>query len=219
MSQEQNEQNKQNETVGNPICIVIEGLDGIGKSTVVEYLTNYYDAKLIATPPNIIKPFRSIFANDNNTDIRFTYYMVGNFIAGEEIKQTLNFCHNVVMYRFYASTISYIMGKSDEELPNIADNVYSWPKDLYKPEYMFLLTMDESDRVERLINRSIKQNNELSKEDIEIKSNPLISERINQVYRNIGCIEIKVKKTDTPEMICQKIIKYIMYDMAFCDNN
>lgn len=197
-------------------CIVIEGLDGIGKSTVVNYLAKQYCAKLIATPPNIIKPFRSIFANNDNTDIRFTYYMVGNFIAGEEIKHTLfNQKQNVVMDRFYASTIAYIMGKSDDELPKIADDVYAWPKDLIQPDYMFVLTMNESDRIDRLINRSIEQNNELSKEDIQIKSNSLISERINQIYKNIGCIEIKVNKLDTTEMIASKIMDYIFNDDAF----
>lgn len=202
MSQEQNEQN-------NPICIVIEGLDGIGKSTVVNNLPNYLNAKIIKTPPEVIKPFRQIFAEDNNTDVRLTYYMVGNFIAAEEVKKTLNSGNNVIMDRFYASTMAYIIGKSNDELPTIADKVFDWPKHLYKPDYMFVLTMNESDRIERLVNRSIKENNQLSKEDIQIKSNPLISERINQVYRNIGCIEIKVKKTDTTEMICQKIIEYI----------
>ena len=199
------------EQVKNKFCIVIEGLDGIGKSTIVNYLAENLNAKLIATPPDIIKPFRSIFIEDNNTDIRFTYYMVGNFIAGEEVKRILLDEQNqsVIMDRFYASTIAYIMGKSDDELPTIGSDVYSWPKDLFKPEYMFVLTMDETDRIERLINRSIKQNNQLSKEDMQIKSNPFISERINQIYRNIGCIEIKVNKTDTTEMICDKIKEYI----------
>lgn len=195
----------------NPICIVIEGLDGIGKTTTINYLAEKLSAKIIVTPPDIVKPFRSIYADAEFAE-RKTYYMVGNYIAGEEVKKTLldkEHPQTVVMDRFYASTIAYLIGKTDIELPPINDEMFAWPEKLYKPDYMFVLTMSESDRIDRLCSRSIERGENLTKEDILIRSNPLISERINQIYRNIGCIEIKVKKEDTTEMIIDKVISNI----------
>jgi hypothetical protein len=87
--------------------------------------------------------------------------------------------------------------------------MFDWPEKLYKPDYMFVLTMNESDRIDRLHSRSASCGDKLTKEDILIRSNPLISERINQIYRNIGCIEIKVNKSDTTDMIINKIMSNI----------
>jgi thymidylate kinase len=194
-----------------PLCIVIEGLDGIGKSTTIKQLAEKLSAKIIVTPPDIIKPFRSIYADADFVE-RKTYYMIGNYIAAEEVKKTLldkKHPQSVIMDRFYASTIAYLIGKTNIELPLINDKMFEWPEKLYKPDYMFVLTMSESDRINRLCSRSIECRENLTKEDILIRSNPLISERINQIYRNIGCIEIKVNKEDTTEMIIDKIISNI----------
>jgi thymidylate kinase len=194
-----------------PLCIVVEGLDGIGKTTTIKHLAEKLSAKIIVTPPDIIKPFRSIYADANFIE-RKTYYMVGNYIAGEEVKRILfdsKQPQSVIIDRFYASTIAYLIGKMEIELPPINDKLFEWPEKLYKPDYMFVLTMSESDRIDRLCSRSIEHKEQLTKEDIMIRSNPLISERINQIYRNIGCIEIKVNKEDTTEMIINKIISNI----------
>lgn len=59
-----------------PISIVIEGLDGVGKSTVCERLAEMLSAKHLVTPPAIMRPGREWFVKQDN-HMRKAYYMVG----------------------------------------------------------------------------------------------------------------------------------------------
>lgn len=198
--------------INRPICVAIEGLDGIGKSTTINALKDKLNGIIIQTPPQVLKPFRHIFANGTK-DFRLAYYMVGNYMAAEDIKSKLLEGSSVVLDRFYASTIAYIVGKSEDDLPEQSNNVYNWPSELYKPDFMFVLTMNETDRIERLVKRSSICGETLTQEDILIRSNPAISERINIAYKHLGCVEIIVEKTDSTSDIVNKITNYIYNNM------
>ena len=58
-----------------PISIVLEGLDGVGKSTVVLKLAAMLNAKHSATPPQLMLPAREWFVKQDN-HMRKAYYMV-----------------------------------------------------------------------------------------------------------------------------------------------
>ena len=58
-----------------PISVVVEGLDGVGKSTVCERLAEVLSAKHMVTPPAIMRTGREWFVKQDN-HMRKAYYMV-----------------------------------------------------------------------------------------------------------------------------------------------
>jgi pantothenate kinase-related protein Tda10 len=58
-----------------PISVVLEGLDGVGKSTVALRLAEILNAKHMVTPPAIMLPARQWFVQQDN-HMRRAYYMV-----------------------------------------------------------------------------------------------------------------------------------------------
>jgi UMP-CMP kinase 2 len=196
-----------NKNIRKPISIVIEGLDGIGKSTVVIALAKKINGIIIETPPKIIKPYRSIFTNTDDLSSIKTYYKLGNYISGNKIKKEIKHGYNVIVDRYYASTLAYTLGQSTEDLSELSNKIYKWPKDMYKPDYMILLTMNEEDR----INRLNKRNSIQTQEEIFLKKNPVIVNRINQIYSNLGCIKINILNSDTTDMIVDKILNEINF--------
>jgi hypothetical protein len=58
-----------------PMSIVLEGLDGVGKSTVAFKLAEILGAKHMVTPPAIMLPAREWFVEQDN-HMRKAYYMV-----------------------------------------------------------------------------------------------------------------------------------------------
>ena len=45
------------------VAIVVEGLDGVGKSTLVQALAKRLDAVALRTPPDSMEPFRKKFTS------------------------------------------------------------------------------------------------------------------------------------------------------------
>jgi len=90
--------------------------------------------------------------------------------------------------RYYASTKAYIQGKQiDVDLPSLGDPFFTWPEDLVRPDIMFLLTVNEEERLRRRAGRADVPE---TADEALLRQNALISERINEVYRRFGCIEI-----------------------------
>ena len=186
-----------------PCSIVLEGLDGTGKSTTCAVLAQRLNAHCMRTPPESMQDFRKYFDNQS-IDARNSYYMVGNFLAGKDMQRRTEEGETVVVDRYYASTIAYRLGQDNLVLPPISDDVYKWPKELPLPTYMFLLTLPESDRIDRLVKRtSIPE----TKEERDIKNQPATGERINEAFRRMGCIEIPLLSTDCVDKVVQKIVE------------
>jgi hypothetical protein len=96
-----------------PFSIAIEGLDGVGKTSIAEHLAlKLKNAVYMKTPPDIIKPYRNWFDNNGNIFIREGYYMLGNFLASTNIENLLKLNKSVIIDRYYASTIAYRNGKN-----------------------------------------------------------------------------------------------------------
>ena len=191
-----------------PISILVEGLDGTGKSTTIKALAEKLKAVRKSTPPDIIRPFREWFTDNPDLALRKAYYMVGNFMVGEEIKESLKKGDSVVLDRFYPSTMAYLLGKSDSELPPIEDPIWKWIPELYKPDYMFVLTLNEEDRVKR---RSGRMEVEETLEEKLLRERPEIGMKINMAYKRYGCIEIPIQANDTTEVIVDTILRHV-YD-------
>ena len=181
--------------------ILIEGLDGTGKSTLCRNLCSILSAVPLRTPPDAMRPFREFF-DLTRRDLREGYYMCGNFMAGEELKRHASANSIVVLDRYFPGTLAYQMGiKTDVDLPAPGDPVYEYPAGLARPTYSFVLTLPEDIRVER---REGRLDVPETAEEALLRERSAISGRINEAYKRFGCVEISA--LGTPHDVVQRIL-------------
>ncbi|CAG2067603.1 unnamed protein product, partial [Timema podura] len=70
--------------------IVLEGLDGSGKTTLSKKLSSKLNAKKMSTPPSCLLTLREKF-DTHPIALRRAYYALGNYIAAAEIEYL---CHH-----------------------------------------------------------------------------------------------------------------------------
>ena len=133
----------------NSHLILVEGLDGVGKSTT-KALATKLSAELIRSPPKIPDPVVS------KSDLRIRmdetgpleYYRCGNFHASLLARKN----RPVVLDRYWPSTASFAV--LDNPHPGW-EPIGTWPSGLVEPDIMFLLTVDEKNRLKRMKNRGL----------------------------------------------------------------
>lgn len=88
-----------------PKWIVIEGLDGVGKSTVVQHLQALLPSSVKSpNPPTDIRKYFDAFGQGT---IRRSYYFLHNAIVKDFAVQKMNEGVNVITDRYLASTLAY----------------------------------------------------------------------------------------------------------------
>lgn len=193
------------------VSIVIEGLDGIGKSTLIDLLATKINAKILNYIPEIMKPFKTTYLNVNNIEEMKTYLTFCNLLTSAFAEELTKNGNNIVFDRYYPSTIAYCsaLGKQTQNIEHHNEFL-----NIFKPSYIFVLTMNENDRIERLNNRCKNLNCEPTTID-HLINNTDISVNINYIYKKNGCIEIVVDKNDSSELICNKIIDFIVKQESY----
>lgn len=118
---------------------------------------------------------------------------------------------SVVIDRYYASTVAFKIGQENLEmsLPPLDDLCYKWPKELLKPTYMFLLRLPEKERVNRLNQRALHEGVSETVEESKIRIQLDTGNRINEVYKRLGAIEIPLSVTDSTDDVVIKILQYL----------
>ena len=141
-------------TATDTYVVSVEGLDGCGKSTLVQGLEAAIEgAAVFRTPPSTISSLRPLF-DDGNTRERTSraFYAVTNYLAVEEI-QSLG-PRLAILDRFYHSTCAYTVScLSLTDLYRADLAVFEWPHDLPRPNLALQLQMSEEKRKERLATR------------------------------------------------------------------
>lgn len=165
--------------------IVLEGLDGVGKSTISDLLQKSVPNFVkLHTPPTSIIKHRKWF-DDKGGDMRKSFYMVGNFLVGDEMLKQMEQGKSVIIDRYYASTVAYSLGAL-VSLPPAGDNVYEWPSELPKPDLMILLSLPHDVRIYRCSQRQVPETDEES----TLRLSQAKADNINEAYRRLGCTEI-----------------------------
>lgn len=189
--------------------ILIEGLDGTGKTSVVKALVDRIkkgsskDAITMKTPLKSIQGIRDYCVNQN-PHMREGYYMTGNYLVSELIKCNISNGNTVVIDRYYPSTEAYIVGKDLSKDVSTFDS--KWPEFLLKPDFMFILISSNELRKKRIVDRG-----DMNAEEKFIFEHPDIPSRINQLYINMGCIPIYIDESLSVEDIVDKIMNFVYY--------
>lgn len=144
--------------------IVIEGLDGVGKSTQVKALAATLNALVIQSPPFIDDPIHPgtdlrVRMDGSSPSARREYYRSSNFFASEHAKFHLK--HGpVILDRYWPSTASFsVLDKQPPEWEHLG----TWPAGMIVPDVVILLTVDEENRLKRIGNRGIPTTDEEEK--------------------------------------------------------
>lgn len=172
-----------------PVSIVLEGLDGVGKSTAARLLASQLKAVQLRTPPTSLLPCRPYF--DSRPELRAGYYETGNFIAAAEMSNALASSRSAVCDRFFASTRAYVLARAGE-LPPPGDAAYDWPAELPRPTHCVQLVLPEPLRIAR---RALRVDLPETREEAALRSDAAFAGRVVDAYDRLGCTRVSAEGT------------------------
>lgn len=183
------------------LVIVIEGLDGVGKSSVAARLVELLGrgAQLHYALPETMRKKRAEFDAMDEIEKR-QFYMIGNCVTMSEAKAEFN-----VFDRSYASTLAYhrgtIVGQGFGECGH--STTLKWPSHL-KPHYYFYLTCEERVRLARLSGR------QQTEEEIRLAASDKMRNEIDWTYRNFEDVQVvdvtHLSQDDVAEALFRRIL-------------
>jgi thymidylate kinase len=178
-----------------PQIVAVEGLDGVGKSTIARVLTDITGGvnvtKLVAESMGIS---RHTIVNSNSIDARFHYWVAVNYLAGEYASKCVEAKQVAVIDSYFFRTIAShsALGMRINSNPLLSKAV--------RPDRAVLLTAPEEVRAARLQGRDGDAKGAIWHTDL--------AERWPQVlgfYRNFDLTEIDT--TGTPYNVAKQILE------------
>lgn len=177
--------------------IALEGVDGTGKSTVTKMLANIIGAKHMRTPSKYFDREREMIEKNGNQNDKFNFYVKSINAQQEEIEKILKE-KSIICDRYICSTIAY-QWPLNEEVPN---NLKLFFKEIIWPDYYFLLTANESTRLERI---KLRENLNGCRNEADYRFD-IIEIAINRFLNMSELIKIDTSEL-TPADVCDIILK------------
>ena len=161
--------------------IVIEGIDGVGKTTLCKKLSKELNAFYFHTP---FKPFKRLKNNIEelkNPSIRFYYYLT-SVLACTPLLESILKESSIVCDRYIWSTIAYHRALGVDTSCIQIDKL-----PIIKPDHSFYIYLNEEERRKRINTRQKK-----SKADYEIERNLNLLQNIHFEFIKlpVTCIDI-----------------------------
>ncbi|KAI9008554.1 P-loop containing nucleoside triphosphate hydrolase protein [Hyaloraphidium curvatum] len=142
--------------------LVIEGLDGSGKSSAAAALAGLLPPPVAATrtPPKSLASIRPLF-DAAEESVQRAFYAAGNYVAAEEILSSLdapNPPRTVLCDRYFNSTVSWTAASSDLTAADLASLSIPFPADLLPPDLVLFLDVPQAERLRRTGKRAGEEN-------------------------------------------------------------
>ena len=129
-----------------PMFIVLEALDGVGKTTLAKGLAAYLGGVAMNTPGDALRAVSGqvLAGLGPNQEARCLFYAGSVIARGREARELADAGHIVVMDRYWLSTISYARARGvGADLDQVEALVPA-------PDITVLLTLDEDERQRRM---------------------------------------------------------------------
>ncbi len=178
--------------------VCIEGIDGVGKSTVSRKLAAALGGAYYKTPPPPYDAIRADIDMRATPCARFYFYLSAVFFASGEI-DSLRRVQPVVCDRYIYSTLAYHITMDE------CFRGHALPADLLMPDTTFLLVAGEAERLRRLVVRGEL----VSKHDSTLEAN---RKYLAAVQREFSAFNLEV--IDTTETSEDEIVSLILARMS-----
>lgn len=161
------------------LVIAMEGLDGVGKTTVTKALAEKLGAKIIKTPNLKYEDNLRAWMRNLPAPLARAFYCSANYLAAVEIIEVAK-SSPVIVDRWFGSTCSMAVANLDKNSDDIPQDpaIYQWPSDLPTFDKGYLLTVDEEIRMARINRRGDGPNSE----EKELAESSKLRGRIVQAY-------------------------------------
>lgn len=134
--------------------LVIEGCNGVGKSTIVEYLRAHLDASSFHYPPEFVSFRRDVRLDEALAPLpRLAYYVAATLHLSDLVRAQLAHSH-VVCDRYLASPLSLMIGESAIEETYASHLIEPFLPYLRMPDLTLLLTAEHAVASARINKRS-----------------------------------------------------------------
>jgi len=156
---------------------VFEALDGVGKTTTAQMFAESIGAKYLETHDPAYEEFKSrVKREDASLETKLLFYLGSNSLRGDRVIQELERGNDVVMDRYYHSTLAFHYAKSGEDPIDMIETVDNF--DIVEPDEAFYLWVDEEERLNRIEER--KETGHEFEKDSEFMA------EVDQAYREMA---------------------------------
>lgn len=181
--------------------IAIEGMDGVGKTSVAKKLALRLDAIYMKTPPTCLDEVRSVFTDSSDRLAQYHFFISSVLIVSEQIDSILE-TRSVVCDRYYYTTLTAYKESIETMYPCLWENIDHITNHFVEPDYAFILTADTTTRKKRMSSR-----NQLTRDDVE-SLDPKIAEKQIEAYNQFDLKRIETSNCSIEEVV-SKITEYI----------
>lgn len=174
--------------------IVLEGLDGVGKSTLAQGVAQSLGGVLTSTPGSEFASVRGDILQALKQDQlgKALFYAATVSLQGRIATEQVRHGGTVIMDRYWASTIAYARARG------VTADLDALTPGFAKPDITVLITLDESQRVTRLTQRGA------TAEDIETLC-PTFQATVMHVLRTHCTLTVDVSGLDEQEATAKVI--------------
>ena len=179
------------------LVVVVEGLDGSGKSTLVRELSVQHNNVVCwSTPSQTLSDVRPVFDKCGGAVAR-AFYMVSNYVLQYEIHEYDELHHQPageanhtsamtihIVDRWVTSTIAYSVAWNFLDIDVLPASAFGWPHDVRPPDLLLILQIDDAVRRERVHLR-----NECSRHnpwDQRLDEDISLGQRIVRSFERVG---------------------------------
>ncbi len=189
--------------------IVLEGLDGVGKTTLVSGLAEFYGGVFMNTPGEMFANIRStvLTALEEDQLGRALFYAATVSAQGCKARQILNSGQSVIMDRYWASTIAYAKARG------VTANLDPLAPEFECPDVVVLITLDEQHRRIRLRKRG------MTDEDYETLDSSF-NQRVMRELTSRCSVQVDVSGLDERDAVLRvadAVEKYIKEYPSCCE--
>ena len=136
--------------------LVIEGCNGVGKSTIVDYLRARTGASSFHYPPEFVRFRRDVHLDECLAPLpRLAYYLAATLHLSDLVRAQLAQSH-VVCDRYLASPLSLMIAESAIEETETRHLIEPFESYLHTPDLTLLLTATHAVASARIHNRSLE---------------------------------------------------------------